>query len=81
VSQRELFLAESSVISAAWSAIAAWETTAAGSTPVLFVSNGARSPDGKGWEEFGVDGKEGRTVAVDGPACSEGRRTASIRGC
>lgn len=86
LSQRERSLAKSSVISAAWSAIAVWDITAADSTPVLFrevfdvVSKGVRSPAGRRVEGFGVDGRAGGTVIVDGPACSEGRRTVSSRG-
>jgi len=45
------------------------------------VSKDIRSPVGRRVEGFGVDGRAGGTIIVDGPACSEGRRTASSRGC
>jgi hypothetical protein len=70
---------------AAWSTIAVWNITAAASTPVLFrdmfdiVSKGVRIPAGRRAEDFDIDGRAGGTVIVDGPACSEGRRTASSR--
>ncbi len=63
MSQRERSLAKSSVISAAWSAIATWDISTAALTPILFremfdvVSEGAGSTTGRRVEDFAVDGR------------------------
>ena len=82
MSQWEWSLA-SSVISAAWSAVAAWDISTAALTPILFremfdvVSKGAGSTVERRVEDFAVDGSAGRGAVVGRVACSEGRRTAS----
>jgi hypothetical protein len=57
-------------MSAAWSAVAAWDISTAALTPMLFremfdvVSEGAGSTDGRRVEDFAVDGRAGGTAVV-----------------
>ncbi len=61
-------------MSAASSAVAVWDITAAASTLELFrevldvVSKGVRSPAGGRGEDFDVDSRAGGTVILDRPA-------------
>jgi hypothetical protein len=66
-------------MSAAWSAVAAWDISIAALTPILFdvVSEGAGSTGGMRVEVFAVDSRAGGTAVVGGAAFSEGRRTTS----
>ena len=74
-------------MSAAWSAVAAWDISIAALTPMLFreafdvVSEGAGSTAGRRVEGFAIDGRAGGTAVVGGAACSEGRRTTSSKAC
>ena len=71
MSQREQSQAELSMVSAAWSAVAVWDISAAPLTLVLFrevydvLFEGVGSTVGRRAEDFAVDSRVGGTVVVD----------------